>query len=231
MVVVRRWWGNQDFGALLDNVKKTWEGRRLNSHQYHRRNGFPKRTLKSTNVEPLNPDLEHLLLRTKQGLVSEAPIQRLGLSFTGAKLWQLRDRKEDPSGEIQVQWKSGLQNGVSIEFLSAPSVEHVQNVRDKLVLAPFSLYSVPVPRSLTNDTIPWRQRGHGIEPGGPWAQVEELLVEQRYRDNLCRTRDRNLKSKASFVVTWFIYLQLHLTLTFCFQTIFVFYLHESNFNA
>lgn len=111
-------------------------------------------------------------------------MQRLGLSLTEGKLWQLRDRKEDPSGEMRVQWKSGLQNGVSIEFLSMPSVEHEQNVRDKLVLALFSLYSGPVPGSLTNDTIPWRQRGHGIDPGGPWAKVEELLVEQRYRAQL-----------------------------------------------
>lgn len=32
--------------------------------------------------------------------------------------------------------------------------------------------------SLTKETIPFRQRGHGIEPGGP-AIARVLLVEQR----------------------------------------------------
>lgn len=95
-------------------------------------------------------------------------------------LWQLRERKEDPRGEILEQHSSGLQNGVSSEDDSGSSPEHVQNVRDKLVLA-ISLTTGLVAGSLTNETIPCRHRGHAIEPGGPLATFDVQFVEQRYK--------------------------------------------------
>ena len=103
-----------------------------------------------------------------EGLTSGAPIQRLELIFIDGNLWQLKDRKEDPRGEIREQRNSGLQNGVVSEVVDSASAspEQVQNVRDKLVLA-ISLANGLVPGSLANETMPFRQRGHAIEPGGP----------------------------------------------------------------
>lgn len=92
-------------------------------------------------------------------------MQRLELILTDGNRWQLRDRKEDPRGEILEQRNSGLQNGVS-DVGSGTSPEHEQNDRDKLVLA-ISLITGFVPGSIANETMPFRQRGHAIEPGGP----------------------------------------------------------------
>lgn len=146
--------------------------------------------LSEWEADRLKPDLEHLakwfrkfrstVHGTKEGLVSGAPMQRLELSFTEENRWQLRLRNEDPRGEIRLQWKSGLQNGVVSEVGSGPSPEHVQNERDKLVLA-ISLTNGFVPGSLTNETMPFRQRGQAIEPRGHWETVELLFMEQRYK--------------------------------------------------
>lgn len=116
---------------------------------------------------------------TKEGLVSEVPRQRLALQFIDGNFWQLKDRNEDESGEILVHWKSGLQSWVFIEVKSCSSPEHVQNDRDKLVLE-IALTNGFVPGSLTNETMPCRQRGQAIDPVGPWATVEVQIVEQRY---------------------------------------------------
>lgn len=107
-------------------------------------------------------------------------MQRLELIFIDGNLWKLMERKEDPRGNIREQRRSGLQNGVANEEDSSPSLEHVQNDRDKLVLA-ISLTTCLVPGSLTNKTMPCRQRGHAIEPGGPLAMVEVQFVAQRYK--------------------------------------------------
>ncbi|KAF9662684.1 hypothetical protein SADUNF_Sadunf18G0079900 [Salix dunnii] len=124
-------------------------------------------------VDCLILDLEHLtrrsrrlrsiVLGTKEGLVSEVPMQRLALKFIDGNFWQLKERNEDESGEI----------------LSCSSPEHVQNDRDKLVLE-IALTNGFVPGSLTNETMPCRQRGQAIDPVGPWATVEVQIVEQRY---------------------------------------------------
>lgn len=106
--------------------------------------------------------------------------RKLEFILIDGNLWQLRERKEDPRGEIPEQRGSGLQNGVSSEEDSSPSPEHLQKDRDKLVLA-ISLTTDLVPGSLTNETMPCRQRGHAIEPGGPLATVEVQFVEQRYK--------------------------------------------------
>lgn len=112
--------------------------------------------------------------------MSEAPMHRLELIFIDGNFWQLRLRKEDPRGEILVQCIPGLQTGVAsnVEW-SDISPEQVQNVRDKLVLA-MSLTG-RVPGSLSNETMPCRQRGQGIEPSGVLAVFEELFVQQRYK--------------------------------------------------
>lgn len=88
---------------------------------------------------------------------------------------------EDPRGEIREQQTSGLQSGVvRAADSAAASPEHVQNVRDRLVLAN-SFTAGFVPGSMANETMPLRQRGQAIEPGGPWATVHVQFVEQRYR--------------------------------------------------
>lgn len=115
--------------------------------------------------------------------MSGDPMQRLGWSLTDGNLWQLRLRKEDPSGEIFVQLGLlGLQSGVVSVVGSGISPEHVQNASERLVLA-ISLGTGLVPGSLVNKTIPWRQSGHGIEPEGPWT-VTALFIEQGYRAHL-----------------------------------------------
>jgi len=96
--------------------------------------------------------------------------------------WQLKERNED-GGEILVHWKSGLRSGVVIEGKSGSSPVHVQNDRDKLVLA-IALTTGFVPGSLTNETMPCRQRGQATDPVGPWATVEIQIVEQRYKAHL-----------------------------------------------
>ena len=102
-----------------------------------------------------------------EGLTSGAPIQRLELILIDGNLLQLTDRKDDPRGEIREQQTSGLQNGVvRVAHSDAGSPEHVQNARDKLVRA-ISFTAGFVPGSIANDTMPLRQRGQAIEPGGP----------------------------------------------------------------
>ena len=108
-------------------------------------------------------------------------MQRLLILIDG-NFWQLRGGK-DPRGDFPEQQNSGLYNGVVNEEESDPSEEHVQNDSDKLVLA-FSLAIDLAPRSLTNETMPFRQRGHAIEPGGPLDTVEVQFVEQRYKAHL-----------------------------------------------
>lgn len=103
-------------------------------------------------------------------------MQRLELSFIDGNFWQLKDR----SGE----GNSGLHSGVvssAMSSLSSVNEVHVKNDSGKLVRG--------IPRSglvagsFLNDTIPWRQSGHGMDPGGPWVVVvvvAAVIVEQRY---------------------------------------------------
>lgn len=46
---------------------------------------------------------------------------------------------------------------------------------------------VEEPGNLTKDTMPCRQRGQGMEPGGIDDSVGMLLVEQRYRAHLTQS--------------------------------------------
>ncbi|KAL5973905.1 hypothetical protein ACLOJK_030564 [Asimina triloba] len=115
-----------------------------------------------------------------EGLLSGAPIQRLEFNFTKGNLWQVSEQKEDDArGEIRTQWNSGLQNGLDIWVaLGSSLVQVVHKDNDKLNLD-ISLIGF-IPGSLTKDTIPCRQKGHGIEPAGLGAAVNEvLLVEHR----------------------------------------------------
>jgi hypothetical protein len=52
----------------------------------------------------------------------------------------------------------------------------LQNVSAELDLNP---PEVGVLGNLVNDIIPFRQRGHGIDPAGPVNSTRTLLVEQR----------------------------------------------------
>ncbi|KAF3649803.1 hypothetical protein FXO38_17519 [Capsicum annuum] len=138
------------------------------------------------DVDRLKVDREHRVrcsrspvLGTKDGLVSGVPIQRPGLNFNAGSFWQLNERKEEPRGESRVQYKSGLQKGVSNVVGSCPSAVQEQKGNDRLVL-PASLMIGVVCASLMNETMPCRHKGQGIEPGGPWATVDVLLVEHRY---------------------------------------------------
>ncbi|KAK4783783.1 hypothetical protein SAY86_018151 [Trapa natans] len=114
---------------------------------------------------------------TREEFVSGAPMQRLGFSLMDGNLWQVRLRNEDPTGVILAQLDpSGLQSGV-FKVDSVVSPEHVQNVMERLVLA-MSLGMGLVPGSLVNEIIPWRQSGHGMQPGWPWGEAA-VLIEQR----------------------------------------------------
>jgi hypothetical protein len=69
----------------------------------------------------------------------------------------------------------------ALETLAGESIDRVfsmhglQNVRAELDLRP----SIGVLGNLLNDVIPFRQSGHGIDPGGPVNSTRMLLVEQR----------------------------------------------------
>jgi hypothetical protein len=78
----------------------------------------------------------------------------------------------------------GLHKGVVIEEdVSGSSAAQLQIDRDKLVLAiPFTIGLVF--RSFTNETMPFRQRGHAIDPSGPRATIVLQFVEQRYKAHL-----------------------------------------------
>lgn len=116
----------------------------------------------------------------RQELVSGAPMHSVELNFIDGNLWQLRDLKEEePRGGIWVQRKSGLHNWVSTgaSLGSGPTAgQAAQRDSDKLVRG-FSRAGL-VPGILMNETIAFRQRGHGMEPGGPDA-VKATFVEQR----------------------------------------------------
>jgi hypothetical protein len=118
---------------------------------------------------------------TNEGVTS-APKQRLELILKEEN-WQLNERNLLEGEEIfDPREDVGLQNGV-VMSLESPStkLEHVQNVKDKFVVVLCITFGNGlVCGSFTNETIPWRQRGHAIEPGGPCVLVEAEFVEQRY---------------------------------------------------
>lgn len=112
-------------------------------------------------VDRLILDLEHLTWHSRRfrsvvhgikGVVSEVPMQRLGLKFIDGNLRQLKERNEDEGG--------------GNEGKSGSSPEHVQNDREKLVLE-IALTIGFVPGSLRNETMPCRQRGQATDPVGP----------------------------------------------------------------
>lgn len=126
----------------------------------------------------VDPDLE-LEHRTRHELVSGTPMQRVELSLMDGNLWQLKDLNEDePSVGILAHMMSGLQNSTESEESAPSTAGHAaQKVRDRLVLGK-SLTGF-IPGILEKETIAWRQRGQGIEPGGLGAEVDVLLVEHR----------------------------------------------------
>lgn len=67
----------------------------------------------------------------------------------------------DPREEV------GLQNGVVMSASPSTSLEQVQNVKDKFVVLCISFGNGLVSGSFANETMPCRQRGQAIEPGGP----------------------------------------------------------------
>lgn len=116
---------------------------------------------------------------TKDGQVSEAPMQKLAFSFIDPNLWQLSERKdEDENGEILVQVKSDLYAFDCSGPDSAGSPENVVQRESERLGRPASLIR-HVPRSLANDTIPCRQKGHETEPGEPDDAAGVLFVQQR----------------------------------------------------
>lgn len=119
-----------------------------------------------------------LVQGTKEGVTSEAPKQRLELILKEENLWQL-----DMEGVLEAREVVGLQKGVVMSVESPrTSLEQVQKVKDKFVVVLWiSLGKGLVCGSLTNVTMPWRQRGQAIEPGGPCLLVEAEVVEQRYK--------------------------------------------------
>ncbi|KAL2228007.1 UNVERIFIED_CONTAM: hypothetical protein Sindi_1780400 [Sesamum indicum] len=133
----------------------------------HLRPSFCEAERLKLNLEHLTksfPELDSTDLPTKAGLASGAPKQRLGLNLTAGKFWQVTGWNEEPNCGSRAHEIPGLHTAVSRVLGSVTSAEQVQKVND-LVLA-ISLTTGFVPGSLTKETIPWRHRGHEIEPAG-----------------------------------------------------------------
>lgn len=78
---------------------------------------------------------------------------------------------------------SGLVTRVSfLESGFEVIIEHAVN-RDVDELAVARAFIMLASGSFVNETIPFRQRGHGIDPGGP-CTFEVELVEERYSAQL-----------------------------------------------
>lgn len=127
--------------------------------------------------------MEHL---TRHGLVLGFPMHSTGFSVTVANLWQLLDRNEVELNEgTRVHWKSlphvwagGL--GSEMGFWSRSGATAGQVVqRDKERLDRGGSRVGIVPGSRMNETMPYRQSGQGMDPGGPDEMADMLLVEQR----------------------------------------------------
>lgn len=106
---------------------------------------------------------------TNDEIVSVPRIHTLPSIFKDGNFRELKD------------WEAsfGLDKGVVSRELFWGIEEQGQHDRDELG---FNVWmSGFVVTSFLNETIPWRQRGHGTEPGGPFGELDELLVEQRYK--------------------------------------------------
>lgn len=127
--------------------------------------------------------MEHL---TRHGLVLGFPMHSTGFSVAFANLWQLFDRNEaEVNDGTRVHWKSaphvwvdGL--GSEMGFWSTSGATTGQVVqRDKERLDRGGSRVGMVPGSRMNETMQYRQSGHGMDPGVPDETAAMLLVEQR----------------------------------------------------
>lgn len=104
--------------------------------------------------------------------MSKPCIHRFVLSLSDGNFWDLKDR------EASLGLHKGVVSSAVLLLLSAIE-EHEQHEREELG---FNVWIGGfVLASFLNETIPLRQSGHGIEPGGPLGELEVLLVEHRYK--------------------------------------------------
>ena len=59
-------------------------------------------------------------------------------------------------------------------------MQGLQNPRERCSFISFA----GDPGNLVNEMMPWRQRGHGMDPGGPNDSEGLLVVEHKYRAHL-----------------------------------------------
>lgn len=106
------------------------------------------------------------------GIVSKPCIHRFVFSLNDGNFWDLND----------LEVSLGLHKGVvsnAVLLLPSDIEEHEQHERDEL---DFNIgIGGFVVASFLNATIPLRQSGQGIEPGGPLCELEVLVVEHRYK--------------------------------------------------
>ena len=125
-------------------------------------------------IDFLKLDFEYLAnwdRLTNDEIVSVPFVHKLVSSFKDGNFWVLKEH-EAGFGEH----KGVVSRLVLISFLGIE--EHGQHERDVLGFNVFTSGFAVL--SFLNETIPWRQRGQGIEPGGPFGLVVVLLVEHRY---------------------------------------------------
>lgn len=95
-----------------------------------------------------------------------------------------------------------LDNGI-VSLITGVSVlgivEHEQHDRVELLLCFSGWASGFVVASFLNETMPWRQRGHAIEPGGAWGALDVLLVEHRYNAHRVHS---SCKQPVTKMVSW-----------------------------
>lgn len=69
---------------------------------------------------------------------------------------------------------------------SGSQVSDAHGVHNPSVIFNFNSFDRD-PGNFTKDTMPWRQRGQDMDPGGPTVVEVTLFVEQRYKAHLVQS--------------------------------------------
>lgn len=148
---------------------------------------MPEQVVRSTSCSPLLSSSVLVLCKGRGDCTSEP--SSVSVEPHGSSSLHLQVGRADDGNGLQVSGQTNSEERAAtrlrlisaLQTVAGESTERVfkmhglQNVSAELDLSP----SVGVLGSLVNDIIPFRQRGHGIDPAGPVNSTRTLLVEQR----------------------------------------------------